>query len=65
VETAFTDGLTPKSPELDRLQNASDHLEALELAHQELDGPNLDGAGWKKSIDDLRGRVRLPDRFRK
>jgi len=64
VETAFTDGLTPKSPELDRLQHATDNLEALELAYEEL-GAHPDEPGWKKSVDDLRSRVRLPDRFRK
>ena len=65
VETAFTDGLTTKSAELDRLQDAAERLEALDRAYEELEGPDLDQARWRKSIDDIRERAHLPERFRK
>ena len=45
VETAFTEGLVPTSPDLDRLRQARDRLDALDQAHRELNdlqsGPSV------------------------
>ena len=54
VETAFTEGLVPRSPELDRLHHARERLDALDAAHQELEELRLGAAVRVRSVRVMR-----------
>lgn len=64
VEQAFTETLLPRSPVVDRLQHASDQLDALEQAHRELDDLTLDRRVRRTTVRLVRLRT-LPGFLRR
>ena len=64
VEQAFTETLLPRSPVVDRLQHASDRLDALEQAHRELDDLTLDRRVRRTTLRLVRLRA-LPGYLRR
>lgn len=64
VEQAFTETLLPRSPVVDRLQHASDRLDALEQAHRELDDLTLDRRVRRTTVRLVRLRT-LPGFLRR